>query len=365
MPLARAYAPDGEPCSYERFILRFGKAGGKLFCDAPKAPDAPDDDSSSLAVAINFAAQLPGRVAAGRHVAQTSRSRSRRNANKDPRDASQLPAAGGAAAFEYCRPQPKAACVAPVAGARHASHPVASVSAAEAPSAPAASSHSSQHPVRLAAGSSSMDGPAAPNRSSRRRHHLTSTATASRRWTSLSGHSVQRQESSSDSEASQLIVPVLPRAPSHEPTRVVARDASQLTVPLLPPGPLKRTGVAVRVLWYVSIETLRRLPQILPDPGWWSRIEAQICWFLTVRQLRDILGTPTYTRTEGTGIEIRYALKHAAAPPWPMHQVAWHGTSLYNLAAILHDGHLRDSTPETGSTLYRRDGTAIIGVIKV
>ena len=118
----------------------------------------------------------------------------------------------------------------------------------------------------------------------------------------------------------------------------------------------------MRVLWYVSNETLRQLPQILPDPGWWSRIEAQICWFLTVRQLRDILGTPTYTRTEGTGIEIRYALKHAAPPPWPMHQVAWHGTSLYNLAAILHDGHLRDSTPETGTTLYRRDRTPIIGV---
>ena len=94
-----------------------------MFCLAEKAPDAPDDDTSPLA--------------AGRHVAQTSRSRSRRNGNKDTRDASQLPVAGGAAEFEDFRPQPKAACVAPVADASHASHPVASVSAAEAPSAPA------------------------------------------------------------------------------------------------------------------------------------------------------------------------------------------------------------------------------------
>ena len=207
-----------------------------------------------------------------------------------------------------------------------------------------------------------MDGPATPNRSSRCGHHVTSTATASRIWTPLSGHSLQRHESSSDSEASQLIASVLPGAPSHEPTRVVACDASQLTVPLLPPGPSKRTEFVLRVLWFVSNETLRQLPQIPPEPGWRQRIEAQVSWFLTTRQLRDILGTPTYTRTEGTGIEIRYALKHAAPPPRPKHQVAWHGTSMYNLGAILHDGHLRDSTPETGTTLYRKDETPIIGV---
>ena len=38
MPLRRAYAPNGEAWSYERFIIKFGNAGGPMFCRAEKRP---------------------------------------------------------------------------------------------------------------------------------------------------------------------------------------------------------------------------------------------------------------------------------------------------------------------------------------
>ena len=112
MSLRRAYAPNGEAWSYERFIIKFGNAGGPMFFQAEKAPDLPDDNTSPLAV-TSIRGQLSAHVAVGRDV----RPRSNRNATSgafhpeaiscgacrpealgikpavDPSDASQLTAA--------------------------------------------------------------------------------------------------------------------------------------------------------------------------------------------------------------------------------------------------------------------------------
>jgi len=59
-------------------------------------------------------------------------------------------------------------------------------------------------------------------------------------------------------------------------------------------------------------------------------------------------------------VTLQFTLKHTAAPAGSVR--AWHGTQLHHVKAILTSGRLRDSTPETGRTLHRRDGAALSGV---
>ena len=104
----------------------------------------------------------------------------------------------------------------------------------------------------------------------------------------------------------------------------------------------------------------QHLPKITALTGWQDCVEEQVAWFLTHRRVRDKLCSATCIKTEGAGLRLRYPLRVAAL--LPESRRAWHGTQLYCLAAILHDGRLKDSTPVSGRTLSRGDGTAICGV---
>ena len=59
-------------------------------------------------------------------------------------------------------------------------------------------------------------------------------------------------------------------------------------------------------------------------------------------------------------VTLRFTLKHAAAPAGSVR--AWRGAQARHVKAILTSGRLRESTPATGRTLYRRDGSALSGV---